>query len=297
MSDKLKQIAVIICTYNRTDDAKINMEIIREIWAKKLKSKEIIIIHAFNGDKEWWPEKYLEDELLYLENPGHFSGAALLMDEGIKAVQRHYPLIEYTIVLAADTWIVKPSYIEKVVSVMLNDEKYLATTTFAPHKGPNWWFTTDFFIINIKWALKYNFFPIQYQEFINRNEEILIFLGIPVIYLEQVVATRYKQALINKIQIPSENFIPTLFEKYIYNMKERDPLVELKEDKSTGEIKPEKKYYWRNIGIICSHDPYKKQKALREWNYELGEQGNSFIKATDLSYFNGGRVYPTDPEV
>src|SRR3989338_6988898 len=93
------KIGVLIYTYNRTDDARINMEIIRNTWQKSEMLKDVVIVHAFNGEKEWWPEEYLEDELLYLPNPGHYAGAALLIDEGIKTFQNKFQDVDYVIIL------------------------------------------------------------------------------------------------------------------------------------------------------------------------------------------------------
>ena len=107
---KQPQIAVLVYTYNKIHDARINMEIIRNQWVTNPMLREIILVHAFNGQKEWWPEKYLEDELIYLDNPGHFTGAALLMDEGLKLISVKYPNINHGIVLAADTWMVQPEF-------------------------------------------------------------------------------------------------------------------------------------------------------------------------------------------
>jgi hypothetical protein len=59
-------IAVIISTFNRTDDARINMEIIREIWQKDPNLANIKIVHAYNGDEAWWPEKYLDSKTLVI---------------------------------------------------------------------------------------------------------------------------------------------------------------------------------------------------------------------------------------
>ena len=87
---KLK-IGVLLYTYNRVNDVRINMEIIRNVWGKIELLKEVVIVHAFNGQREWWLEKYLEDDLVYLSNPGHFEGAAILMSEGIKDVYKRQP--------------------------------------------------------------------------------------------------------------------------------------------------------------------------------------------------------------
>src|SRR3989338_8234397 len=98
MSDtKSPKVGVLMYTYNRTDDAFINMEIIRNTWKESEVLKDVVIVHSFNGEKEWWPGKYLEDELLYLENPGHFAGAELLINEGVKTFQTKHLDVDYVI--------------------------------------------------------------------------------------------------------------------------------------------------------------------------------------------------------
>ena len=119
------KIAVLLYTYNRVDDARINMEIIRNLWNQYPLLKDITIVHSYNGDKILWPEKYLEDDLLYLENPGHFAGAEILINEGVKYISEKYPDTDYTILLAADTWLIKPEYVAKVITEMQQKKKYL----------------------------------------------------------------------------------------------------------------------------------------------------------------------------
>jgi hypothetical protein len=60
----------------------------------------------------------LEDELLYLVNPGLFSGTDKLIDGGINSMRKLYPFIEYVIIVSDDTWLIKPTYIEKVINGM-----------------------------------------------------------------------------------------------------------------------------------------------------------------------------------
>jgi hypothetical protein len=64
----MKNIGVLIYTYNRTDDAKINMDIIRNVWEKSKYFEKIKIVHAFNGEKSWYAKKYLENDLVVMKN-------------------------------------------------------------------------------------------------------------------------------------------------------------------------------------------------------------------------------------
>jgi hypothetical protein len=83
------------------------------------------LVHAFNGDTDWWPEKYLEDHTLFTSNGGHYAGASVLLDEGLAAMSRLYPEIEYVVVLASDTWCLFPEYIVNQINLMQQSKLYL----------------------------------------------------------------------------------------------------------------------------------------------------------------------------
>jgi hypothetical protein len=123
----MKKIGVLIYTYNRVDDAKINMEIIRNVWEKSKYFEDVEIIHSFNGKKEWYSKKYLENDLIITKNSWHFQGASDLIDVGIRMFQRKHKKIDYVIVLASDTWLIKPAYVQSLLERMKKDNLYLAT--------------------------------------------------------------------------------------------------------------------------------------------------------------------------
>lgn len=282
------KIGLLLYTYNRTDDARINMEIIRNVWKKSELLKDVTIVHTFNGLKEWWPEKYLEDDLLDLENPGHFSGAEILINEGIKAFQTKYPDIDYVITLASDTWLVKPEYLEKVITSMQKEEKYLATCPWGTTEKDNMWkigMALDFNIINLKWATQFDLFPLRFNEFVEKYSEIFYYQD-ENIFFERVFALRFKQAVLKSTKLPSENLLKAVAKSFVYRMTEREPVHD---EKQLFGIKKGRKMYWKDIGLLTHHDPIPKQKALKEWGLELlGEHSNTFLNAKDLNYFNRG---------
>lgn len=285
------KIGVLIYTYNRTDDTRINMEIIRNVWKKSEILKDVKIVHSFNGEKEWWPEKYLEDELLYLENPGHFSGAEILLNEGVKTFQEKYSDIDYVIVLASDTWLVMPEYIEKVILGMQKEEKYLGTCVWGSKERVDmfkWGIALDFLILDLKWSRKSSLFPIRFREFAEKYQE-LFFYHDQTIYLEIVFIARYMQAILRSVILPSDNILKPVAESYVYRMKEREPIhdnqrerIFFKRDRSV------RKMYWENIGLITQHDPVPKKAVLKKWNLKLGQYGEKLLSSKDLSYYNGG---------
>ena len=285
------KIGVLLYTYNRTDDARINMEIIRNVWKKNEFLKDVVIVHSFNGDKEWWPEKYLEDELLRLENPGHFEGAEILINEGVKCFSEKYSNVDYVIVVASDTWLVKPEYIEKIVSEMKKEEKYLATSVWGTQKLTNIWVrgsALDFNIFDLKWAKQSNLFPLNFKEFKDKYEE-LFFYNDHMVYLENLFMVRFKQSIKRSIKIPSDNILKSIAESYVYRMIDREPVHTNSEEniifKSGGW---KRKMYVPKMGLVTHHDPIPKQKILKKWKLKLGEYGNKFLNTKDLSYYNRG---------
>lgn len=283
------KIGVLIYTYNRLDDARINMEIIRNVWSRMEMFKNVTIVHAYNGDTNMWKDKYLEDELIYCENRGHFKGAETLIDTGMKVFQQKYKDVDYVITLASDTWCVKPEYLEGVIASMKKDEKYLATCAWGNEKEDNMFnigMSLDFFVIDKKWSRRASLFPIRYTEFLEKYEEVFMYMD-KGIFLERVFAMRFKQAILKTVTIPSENLSTKITLAHVHRITEREP-VHHDVKKLFQKPKGVRAMYWKSIGLLTQHDPYEKQKALREWSITLGEHSSRFLQEKDLGYFNDG---------
>lgn len=281
------KIGILLYTYNRTDDARINMEIIRKLWSKNELLKDVVIVHSFNGEKEWWPEKYLEDELLYLANPGHFKGAEILLNEGVRCFAEKYADVDYVITLASDTWLIKPEYIEKIILTMQKEEQYLATCPWGTIEKDSMWkigMALDFNIFNLSWAIKNKLFPIRYSEFEQKYSEVFMYQDLTV-YPERVFALRFKQAIQSSVSIPSEQMLKEVAEAHIYRMKEREPVHD---ERSWFGIKKGRKMYWKDIGLLTHHDPEPKCEILKKLGLDLGEYSHRLITSSDLSYYNKG---------
>lgn len=223
---KSSNIAVLLYTHNRVDDTRINMEIIRRCWKKLNLLNDVLLLHAFNGEKEWWPQKYLEDELLYLDNASHLQGAEFLINEGISYLQTKYPNIDYVIILAADTWCVMPNYIEKLIRTMQHDQKYIATCAWGSKKNNNVLnvgMALDFLIVDFKWSRDNNLFPIGYKNFVDSYWEIFSYQNM-TIYPEKVFALRFKQAILKSNNHTSELLIKKILADRIAFMREREPI-------------------------------------------------------------------------
>ncbi len=281
------KIGVLLYTFSRIDDAKINLEIIRNVWSKNDLLKDIKVVHSYNGKKEWWPEKYLEDELLYLDNPGHFAGAELLINEGIKCFSQKYSEVDYVIVLASDTWLVKPEYTESVIRKMQDEQKYMATCPWGTTEKDNMWkmgMAIDFAIFDLKWSTKFNLFPIRYTEFKEKYSEVFDYKN-EIIYPERVLAVRFKQAIIKSTSMPSDNLVTKVATEHIYRMTEREPVHD---EKGWFGIKKGRKMYFPKIGLLTHHEAKPKKDILKNLKLTIGDNAKKLITSSDLSYYNNG---------
>jgi hypothetical protein len=281
------RIGILIYTYNRTDDARINMEIIRNLWSKKDALKDTTIVHSYSGEQGWWPEKYLEDELLRLNNPGHFSGAELLLNEGVKCFADKYPDIEYVITLASDTWLIKPEYVQNLIATMQKESKFLATCTWYTAKRNNIWdcgMALDFNVFNRPWATKYGLFPVRFGEFMQKYGEIFVYQD-KLVLLEHVFALRFRQAIERSEFVPSEDVLKQIAEKHIHRIAEREP-VHFR--KSLFRKRADRKMYWPDIGLLGHHDPAPKRTILKKIDTHIGEHADRLIKSSNLGYYNNG---------
>lgn len=121
------RLGVVISTHHRTDDARVNMEIIRETWPAVL--GDVVIVHSYNGPGPWSP--YLEDHTVRVEpSRGHFTGAADLLDAGVEAMALNYPDIRFVICLASDCWLYRPARLLRIVDDMRDGNLALAAASW-----------------------------------------------------------------------------------------------------------------------------------------------------------------------
>lgn len=275
-------IGVLLYTYDRVEDAYINQEIIRNVWQKSGLFGSIKIVHAYNGQKTWYPQKYLEDVLVRRPNPGHFQGAAELIDAGIATFHKQFPKIRYVVVLAADTWLVQPSYLNRVLSTMQKDKKYWATCAWNIPKEMNIFdvgAAVDFFVIDAHWAAKYKMFPIQYKKFLDHYGELLLYWKGSNVSLEKLVVARFLAAHYREHKV-SNRRRPLALER-ILMLKEREP-VHSRVNKEGAWLR---KFYWPTIGLVTHHDPKPKQTIVRHLPVFQGMHAERLRKASRLDYF------------
>jgi len=275
-------IGVLIYTYNRIEDAKINMEIIRNYWAKSSLINDIKIVHSFNGNKNWYPKKYLEDDLIRMKNSSHFQGASEMIDSGIKKMNGKYKNLDYIIVLASDTWLVKINYLESLLKEMRKKELYLAACPWGIPKR-NLLFdvgmSVDFFIMDFKWIKKHKMFPINYKKFFDKYWELFLYVKGSNVSLEKLMIARFLKAIFK--QYNNNVTLRSFGESKILNLKDRSP-VHSHVDKNGFWIR---KKYWPKMGLLTHHDPLPKQKILKQIKINKGEHIQKLLSSTDLNYY------------
>ena len=281
MKNKQKlKISVIIYTYNRIEDAKINMEIIRNLWSKS-KRLEIKIVHCFNGQKLWYKKKYLENDLVRLKNSGHFQGAAELIDSGVKVVEKKYKDTDYVIFLASDTWLIKPAYLERILTRMKSENKYLASCPWGLPEYNNLrdvGIAVDFFILNYQWAKKYKMFPVDYGNFFNKYFELFSYQG-QNISLEKLMLGRFIQAVFREKRI-NVGLRQYAYQKFL-NLADRNP-VHTHVDKDGYWIR---KMYWPKMGLLTHHEVLPKKQILKKAKITQGKNIKELLASKSLDYF------------
>ncbi|MBU4257470.1 hypothetical protein KJ586_00930 [Patescibacteria group bacterium] len=281
-------LGVLIYTYNRVDDAKINMEIIRDIWAKSKLFSDIKIVHTYNGNKSWYPEKYLEDDLVVIKNSGHFQGAAELIDAGMYRFKSKYKNIDYVIVMASDTWNIKPKYIYNIIKQIKEKSLYLATCAWGVH-GRNdikeVGMAVDFFILDLKWANKNKMFPINYKAFYNKFSDLFLYQKGGNVYLEKLLFSKYFKAIYHEFQ-NNVQFRDYALQK-LFLLKDREP-VHSHIDSHDFWIR---KKYWPKMGLITHHEPQPKKEILKKYKITKGKNIQKLLNNDNLDYFNNIRIY------
>lgn len=281
----MTNIGVLIYTYNRTDDAKINMEIIRNVWEKSNHFNNVKIVHSFNGEKKWYPKKYLENDLVTLKNSWHFQGASDLIDAGIKTFQQKYKNIDYVIVLASDTWLIKPDYVESLLNRMKNDELYLATCSWGLPDRDNIaevGIAVDFFVIDLKWAKKHKMFPIAYGKFQRKYKDLFAYQKAGNVMLEKLFLARYLEAISRSEKI--DGIARKTAIGKIITMEDREP-VHSHIDKEGNWIR---NMYWPKMGLLAHHKPEPKKRILKKERIDNGDNIKMLLENKDLSYYTSG---------
>ncbi len=135
----MKNIAVIIRTYSRVDDAKALVDIIRNLWTQH----NYTLFIAFNGATDGYVlDKSLADSAEIIEvtgNLGHIPGARQLVQQGYEYIKNNNEF-DYIIFIESDFWLLD----EALILEALASQKSLATTIWGEHTLS---LAVDFFIV------------------------------------------------------------------------------------------------------------------------------------------------------
>lgn len=235
------------------------MEIIRHRWEKKF--WKIEIIHVYNWEDAWYPEKTLEDLLVRMENPWHYEGACNLMDAWIEQALRID--CDYIIMSAADTWLLDDEFIYGKIERMRNESKFLLTCPWGTpdmNDPRDVWFATDFFVLDARFEKKNHVFPLKYAEFKDKYIELIRYLWKGNVMAEKLFFSHFLTAC-NKDALDND------FKSYVVSktlsFNERMPVHSTKEWDRT--------FSFPEIELYMNHKIEEKREMLNKKGITLGK--------------------------
>lgn len=244
----------LITTYNKLEEAYIQMEIIRKLRTPFF--DEIYIVHWYNW--EWEIEKYLADEVFYSDNPTGYTWAANMLDKGMKILSKHD--LDYIYVGGSDCRWIKPETIVKILTTMKEKDKIIA---WCPRWGKNQWnwkqvgLSTDTFFIDAKREKENNIFPLNYQKFYDKYIDILNYLWHSTVTVELLFSKKYIEAC---SRIVKDNAIKRYTDDKLLILQERMPVILLDGTRNYNSIE---------LGMWTDHDITIKKNLLKENNLVL----------------------------
>lgn len=256
----MSKIACVIYTYNKVEDAYIQMELIR-----KLRTDfDTYIIHVYN----WWGEidKYLADEVVYSDNPTGYTWAANAIDKGIEAALKLD--IDYIYVGGSDCRWINPNKIKEILDIMDKTWKHIAACPRWNAQQPQRrlvGLSTDTFFITKEMAKLV--FPLNYWPFVEKYTEILHYLGHNVASVEQLFAWRYLDAC---GKLTNDNGIKYMAHEKLFILKDRTPII--LPDGTRHFNSPE-------LWLYTDHNLKTKQQILIDnWLQDVWEHTREFVK-------------------
>ncbi len=137
------KVAVLIRVYDRVEDLKYNLQIIRDTWT----ALQYHVIVISNGKHKGYEipldsQKHIDKLVVLEENAGHRKGNSQLLMEGAKYIPDD---CDFTLILEADTWVYTDAIIKKYTNL-------LSMSTKAVWASADWYdkyyaLATDFALI------------------------------------------------------------------------------------------------------------------------------------------------------
>jgi len=111
-----KKIALLIRVYDRIEDLKYNLQIIKDTWV----NFSYYVIVVSNGYPDGYkieniPSGYINKLITLENNAGHKKGSSQLLMEGVKYIPQD---CNYTIILEADTWLYTDNLIKSYTTYL-----------------------------------------------------------------------------------------------------------------------------------------------------------------------------------
>ena len=290
-------VAVLVSTHDHIDDARINMEIIRATWPENFNT--VALVHAYNGRSEDWTP-YLEDILVEVP-PGqsHFTGAADLLDAGLAKIASDLPDVRYIVCVAADSWLYRPEQVCAIIEDMRRDNLRLAAASWEiaenahgvrrergePTLLPGAGLSTDAFVIDLPWAIKFGMLPLDMTGFLATHGAMLNYFQ-EIVLLEKYIEGRYLGAVRTNLQRtrwPKDGWGSEGLRRARAMLR----LIHERPIDPAGLTAPSHKGHWPELGLITIENPIVKRAAMRSVeNLRGGPVLERFLCGGDLHWFN-----------
>ncbi len=145
--------------------------------------------------------------------------------------------------------------------------------------------STDFFIVNLDWAIQNKLFPMRYYEFWKKYHEIISYMKLGGnVSIERLFLARLHDASFREHNDNVRR--KSLAESNILLLKERMPV-------HSGKTKQGywiRSFHWPKIGLVTHHEPFEKQIVLRKFRNVDGKNISALKKTKSFQYYNQGRT-------
>ena len=258
-------IGHLIYNHEHILDCQVQQELSKHLYPKTL--GEVFLVHAYNGTKKLY-HPYLEDKFIFLKNRGHFQGAADLINAGLEYFTAHkIPGLRYVLVTASDTWLIKPEVIKKIITRMAKEKRVLAASSWGrgkPNERPIG-FSTDFFIIDIEWNRTHKLFPLNYELFIKKTEDLFALLyALPGL---EMAVQFYFQKIFTRLYSDNDTW-----------RQRNQALLRLTEREPVHNAKGARRENWPSLGLYTTPLSTEKRIALKKLKIRIGHYADTFIQ-------------------